>query len=363
MEKSKCRITLSVCMLLFVGFAVLFQKFLTIRGIPESELSNYINIELLISAIVFWIPLVAFNKTIVLGVIKSIRQCLSNENGEKLEKNYYESYCFGKKGRIDFASCAIGALICLPIYVIYQIDILPNSSSLIICAILFCVLLCAKTKNKYGWMCILVMACGLAYYLYIGQDIEVIKNVISNSKLIEIVIFTAVAGVFFIAGSAIYPLIGLVKFFFNIKLEGYFEYPIQSVSKLMGNLKNIRTLFIWLTFVNIAAYIHLFVIVNLLGINTDRITEILFICGSFLPLMTFLAVSYLYRELRYDIYQLHIEKVMSAMKNRECDYTEICQVRTETYKQFKLCLYSDGFSNILTIAANITAIVVAILWK
>ena len=184
------------------------------------------------------------------------------------------------------------------------------------------------------------MFCGFSYYTYIMNKTEILRfAMIKENSIWEFAAGAVILIVFFIAGRTIYPLIGVIKFCFFSKLEDKLDYYKFDRNALAVKLKKIKMFFIWLTFVNICAYVQLFIIVYLTGVNKNLITEILFAIGSVLPLMMFLSCTILYKGL--------YKKVNMIADNNEVPPAEGVK--------FDTGLWVD----ILTILANIIPIVMS----
>lgn len=301
------------------------------------ERYNFIKAVILLALIIFWIALIKFNISIFDKLISSLKGYISvdcatfdiNKDNHYMYVNSRKSlrfilplgilqYVFFNKSNIKFP------FLCIMI---------------LICSVFFCITMFAKKENKCIWICAVVMACGMTYLTYVVNytNIDMITNIIRNLVVGKLYCFAFIACVivFYIAGSAICTMIEMVKFLFFTNLENKLETTKTQCKQFIYDIKNIRRFFIWMTIVNVYAFVHLYGIVYFFGLTGDNVTKILFGVGSAFPLLMFSATTFLYNDL--------LNKI-----NIKCNY--------EISQGFKF-----DFSNMITLVTSLVPLLTNLL--
>lgn len=310
-NKFTWRKCLGICMILFVlliggcGGLVDFSTRKEIIAWEGEERYKFIISAILLALMIFWYVLVKFNISVFDKIVHSLSNYMVDNYREKfmrINKENHYVYINSKKNIEIIVSLLMGILH----YIICSkndIKFLFFYIMLCVCACFICVTMFARTENKYRWVRIAVMTCGITYYTYVLTYANITKinnllnNVLNNAICLLWIALFACAVIFYIAGCAIYPMIGMVKFFFFTKWEEQLDDRKIDNKKFVYDIKNIRRFFIWMTAVNICAYLHLYAIVYYLGLSGNVVTEILFGMGSVFPLLMFSATIFLYSDL------------------------------------------------------------------
>ena len=303
---------------------ILYILIIAIFNVSISLLDEYIlNIEPYKYAVFSLATLVAWPYIIILD--SELFYDKYNKIRKLFKKDYYEWYsisaneCFGiDDGYSNFHWSTITIFVLLILNILFYImnmyrikvafnlmvKIVSTPIVLIVLPLLGLLLTLFNDKNKNLNTIGLVMLSGYSYYFYITQfSTHGIAPLFKKDFVAgQVFIILAIGIVFFIAGTTIYPMLGMINVFFTSKFEEKIKMPIGYVTETVNALKEIQKYFIHLTVINIVACFQLLTSVYLLGLLQSKLTIFLFIAGSLFPLTMYLSQDFLYRSLIEKIY-------------------------------------------------------------
>lgn len=209
------------------------------------------------------------------------------------------------------------------------------------------------------------VCCGLAYYVYLfdcsNEPLHPMFKLeyLNNISLIIIVI------IFFIAGSAICPMIGALFAFYNDLPKVINPLTIKPTKLTQGIdcFKTIRQYFAHLAIISLVAYFQLFGIVYIMGIiNKSDLTVVLFALGSLFPLLMYCASDIMYKRFMHKQYlqyikTIHIDKIIHDKYN---DGNDMETVQLLVALKEKLSVEFEERPNIKLIVALVSPIIAAI---
>lgn len=212
-----------------------------------------------------------------------------------------------------------------------MIDLLEIGMPIAIGVSGFCYIFSSENQNLQ--MILVVICCGLSYFIYLQHFSNSPNPALINEQHIMLVIITTIIVMitFFIAGSSIYPMYHIFKLFFLSGFEEKLSYPIKNILKSSEALHSIKEYFTHLAIVCLVAYFQLLVSIYLMGIIKKEavLTIVLFILGSFIPLIMFLAISVFFKILSHKIYIMQLnnmeidDKIDNIISNDTIDNNEL----------------------------------------
>lgn len=319
----KSRIITSV--ILYLSILVLFYAGIAIFNTYIENAQPYKYAAVVLASLIFWPIIVIYDSELFYQTCKKL-YCLLTPSAKTLDwyaesaKRYFCLFSEGEKPALGaIITNAVCSVLVIAIYVLKVY--VPNFIPSIIGTpwpIIVCVTACSLTvfmqkRSRNLLVSMFTVCCGLSYYAYIAEY--------SSNKLTPLFIDGFVPGtviiigliciVFFVAGSTLVPMLGLFKTFFMSAFENKISYPIDELACSLDTIQAIKKYFLHLTGVNLLAFFQLLGSVYLLGIlNTDSIiTKVLFVMGSFFPVVMYLAASVFFKKLCHKIYILQVKNI------------------------------------------------------
>ena len=171
------------------------------------------------------------------------------------------------------------------------------------------------------------VCCGLAYYVYLCYYAsDPFQQMFVSNSLNNSVPLIVLAIVFFIAGSAIYPMICSLNAFYR-QLPAVIDSIVIEPARLSHEIDHFRIIskyFVHLAMISLVAYFQLFSLVYILGIfDRSVLTIVLFVLGSLFPLLMYCASDIMYKHFMHRQYlqyikAIHIdEKINDAYKEEK----------------------------------------------
>lgn len=171
-----------------------------------------------------------------------------------------------------------------------------------------------RVKQRSLGVTLFTVCCGLTYFVFVYRYSNAALQTMFAVKWMNDASMFIIAIVFFIAGTAIYPMIGTLKAF-------YFDLP-QVLDKININIapsklsitldsfKIIKKHFVYMACVSLIAYFQLFSIVYIMGIlNKSVLTIALMALGSLFPLLMYCASDVMYKHLMHKQYIRYIDQI------------------------------------------------------
>lgn len=319
----KSRIIVSV--FLYLSILVLFYAGIAIFNSYIENAQPYKYAAVVLASLIFWPIIVIYDSELFYRTCKKL-YCLLTPSAKTLDwyaesaKRYFCLFSEGEKPALGaIITNAVCSVLVIAIYVLKVY--VPNFIPSIIGTpwpIIVCVTACSLTvfmqkRSRNLLVSMFTVCCGLSYYAYIAEY--------SSNKLAPLFIDGFVPGtviiigliciVFFVAGSTLVPMLGLFKTFFMSDFENKISYPIDELACSLDTIQAIKKYFLHLTGVNLLAFFQLLGSVYLLGLlNTDSIiTKVLFVMGSFFPVVMYLAASVFFKKLCHKIYILQVKNI------------------------------------------------------
>lgn len=169
-------------------------------------------------------------------------------------------------------------------------------------------------KQRNLGVTLFTVCCGLAYFIFVYKFSNAALQMMFAVKWLNAASLVIIAIVFFIAGTAIYPMIGTLKaFYFDLpKVLDTIRINIKpsKLSTTLDSFKIIKKHFVYMACVSLIAYFQLFSIVYIMGIlNKSVLTIILMALGSLFPLLMYCASDVMYRHLMHKQYIQYINQI------------------------------------------------------
>lgn len=319
----KYRIMISI--ILYVSIIALFNIGISVFSTYIYNAQPYKYAALVLASLIFWPIIIIYDSELFYHTCEKL-YCLLTPSAKTL--NWYAEsarrhFClFSKAEKPAWGAIIVNAVCSALVITVYVLKVYaPNFIPSIIGTpwlIIVCVAACALTvflqkRNRNLLVSMFTVCCGLSYYAYIAEY--------SSNKLTPlfvegfipgtVIIIGLICIVFFVAGSTLVPMLGLFKTFFMSEFEKRISYPIDELACSLDTIQAIKKYFLHLTGVNLLAYFQLLGGVYFLGLlNTDSIiTKVLFILGSFFPLVMYLAASVFFKKLCHKIYILQVKNI------------------------------------------------------
>lgn len=322
-------------LVLYTAIIAIFHILVLLFNEKINELEHYRYAIYPLASLIFWPFIVIYDSELYYNTYKKLI-CLF-----KKDSNHYEWYKTSANESFNLSDEYSGFCIntftiwvCIAIMIIIYIlhsycpKCLPfiTGNPAILILISFIGFGCVLTTNKNMNINIisLVILCGYCYYVYLTEySPHGILSLFGKDFIFGYLMLIPVVGViFFIAGTTIYPMLGLFKAFFMTDFEDKLELPYKNSTQTVDSLNSIQKYFIHLTFINLIACFQLLAIVYSLGVLSrgSVVTIILFSLGSLFPITMYLAGDILYRKLINNIYLkqvAHIDKIIDSIMNKD----------------------------------------------
>lgn len=171
----------------------------------------------------------------------------------------------------------------------------------------------SKHKNLNTTLC--TVFCGMSYYVYLLYYSETkLPTLFSTDLLNDLLLIIGIA-VFFIAGTAIYPMIGTLKAFYYSDLDTKLNIQEDKISQSLDKIQGIRRYFNFMVFISVIAFFQLLIIVYLVGVlnKESTLTILIFIFGSLFPLTMYCASGVLFNRFIHKLYLHNVEQIDSEI--------------------------------------------------
>lgn len=198
----------------------------------------------------------------------------------------------------------------------------------------------SKHKNLNTILC--TVFCGMSYYVYLLYYSETrLPTLFSTDLLNDLLLIIGIA-LFFIAGTAIYPMIGTLKAFYYSDLETKLDIPENKISQSLDKIQGIRRYFNFMVFISVIAFFQLLIIVYLVGaLNKEStLTILIFIFGSLFPLTMYCASGVLFNRFIHKLYLHNVEhidiEIGEAYTNKKHDELQaLLSVKETVYNEYE----------------------------
>lgn len=245
-----------------------------------------------------------------------------------------------------------------------------NPVALIVCVTVSALTFILQDNSRNLLVILFTICCGTSYYICILYYFPSGLQPLFDSDFIpgHILVILLVCIVFFIAGTTLLPMVGLIRTFYLSGFEKNIRYPIIELASSLDRIQRIKRYYIHLTGINLMAYFQLLGSVYLLGLldsSGSLITKILFICGSFFPISMYLATNLFFKRLCQKIYLLQVRDIdnelYEALSSEDrSDIAEYLQALVEVRT-----MYTDEFEihtelNKEVLIAMVTPIITAV---
>lgn len=346
---------------------------------PEvlSEYSHkYLKAAPVLCTIVFWPFIIIDNSYRFYRTYENLSELVKGDKGKEValyewyEKNAKHSFTFERisKSRIrHHIGITINSLIILFLGCFFVfIDSIKCGRiglfALVVVSAIICVLLLQQRNLSITQF---TVCCGLAYYVYLCKYASDRFQPLFLGDFWNTVLLLVVAIVFFIAGSAISPMISaLIAFYRDLPgaLIGCDIKP-SDLSQRIDQFNSIRKYFVHLAIISLVAFFQLFCLVYILGIfDKSALTKVLFVLGSLFPLLMYCASDIMYKRFMHKQYIDYIKKIKIDEKiDNAYASGDIGAIQQLVALKEKLCLEFEERPNIQLIIALASPIVTSIL--
>lgn len=296
-----------------------------------------------LASLVFWPFIILYDSELFYRTCEKLH-CLLTPSGKTLDW-YTESakryFClFSKNEPPAWGAIIINATCSVFVVLIYAIklwapDFMPSITGtpwlIIVCVAVCSLTILLQSRSRYLLSTMFTICCGLTYYVYLTvySANELTPLFVDSFALGNLILIGLVCIVFFMAGSSIYPMLGLFKTFFLSNFESKISYPINEIAYSLDIIQAIKKYFLHLTGINLFAFFQLLGTVYFLGIlNTDSIlTKVLFVLGSFFPVVMYFAASVLFKKLCHKIYILQVKdldgRIYQGIQQEDLNFDEL----------------------------------------
>ena len=225
-----------------------------------------------------------------------------------------------------------------------------NPVALIICVTVSALTFILQDNSRNLLVILFTVCCGTSYYICILYYFPSGLLPLFDSSFIpgHILIMFLVCLVFFIAGTTLLPMVGLIRTFYLSGFEKYIHYPIAELAASLDDIQRIKRYYIHLTGINLMAYFQLLGSVYLLGLLDSPgslLTKALFIGGSFFPISMYLATNLFFKRLCQKIYMLQVKDIDNELygalsdedRDKNAEYLQaLVEVRTMYTDEFEI---------------------------
>lgn len=371
----------NMAIILYCLFLAVYYSFTYFFKDSLLSVSMYNSAAPIIASILFWPFIVIYDCELFYRLYLELRPLLKNKKVCDEWYNQNAKCNFGflctkeKKALISVFANLLMSVITVAVFC-FNLSNSPNVLSLLNYAILLFPFISSlaitylSNKNKNANMILTVVDGGLTYYTYILQYSKEPVSYLLKPDLFfgNLLIVVLVAIVFFIAGSTISPMIGLLKAFYLEAFEEKIAYPMENIAQSLNRINRIKRYFFHLTGITLLAYFQLLGSVYFLGIlnRNSLVTIILFVLGSLFPLIMYLAANVFFKKLFHKIYTLQVEHIdilisgeivkdnidsekLQALVAVKEMYSEEFEIHTEINKEIFVAMLSPLFTTVVAL--------------